>query len=229
MEPMNINLPDWAIALIVLTAGALIALLVLKPKSSEASAAQAGIKRAQWIGAAWGGGVVGILALIISGLPSTKPAQEMPQGHPPTTQEQGDPEIPLLLETLKTNPSDTNALAKLSHKLLRAMQIQEAKAINDKLLSVDAKHIEGRIHAAVIQTASGEQALGITALDGLLKENPTAAEGWFFRGMLAMQNGDNAIMRTSFENFVKYAEEGPLKTRIAGMLQNMPTGGPAAK
>jgi cytochrome c-type biogenesis protein CcmH/NrfG len=129
-----------------------------------------------------------------------------------------DPELQQLQDRITQNPNDLEALQRLSHRLLKAMMLEEAKVLNQRALKVAPEDPESLVHAAVIQSGTGDAPGGMKALEEVLVKHPAFAEGWFFKGMLHMQAGDSVQMRRSFEKFVEHAPEGAQKERIKGML-----------
>ena len=143
------------------------------------------------------------------------PRPAMPSAAAPNAD---DGELNALKDRLSNNPNDQDALAQLSHRLLRMMMIEEAATLNDRLLQLAPKNPEGLAHKAMLRAARGERDAAVADLTALLKNQPTFAEAWMFRGMLGMQSGNTALMRESFSEYVKYAPDGPQKERIKAML-----------
>lgn len=199
--------------------------------------------RPQLRGALWGGGSVGLAFLLYTlvvheqqprdagapmGMPgaSAAPMAGMaPSGGPSGAAGEGAGagEITALTERLTEKPDDLSALLRLSHLLLRAQMLDEARVVNDRALRLEPQNPEGRVHAAVLRAGGGDSAGAIEDLNAVLTTSPKLAEAWFFRGMLAMQSGDQKIMQESFTHFVEVAPEGPQRDRIRAMLTQSQT------
>lgn len=194
--------------------------------------------RPQLRGALWGGGIVGAAMFLYftvqdaqhprassNAMPMPQAAADTGNGSNATTaghpQEAESESITQLTQWLTDHPEDTDALAKLSHKLLRAMMLNEAGIVNERLLKLNPNHPEGKIHAAVLRASqgNGEQADALRDLTALVTADPTLHEAWFFRGMLSMQAGDMATMKESFEGYLKHAPPGPQRDRVRNMLE----------
>ena len=57
-------------------------------------------------------------------------------------------------------------------------------------------------------------------LNRLVQQHADFAEAWFFRGMLALQHGDQEIMKESFRHFLKIAPPSAQRDRIEAMLRS---------
>ncbi len=200
----------WIPALAVLTTAILVAGIAAVFLRSRGSAVELRTSP-QLRGFLWG---VAFMALAF-GLYTMVTHEQQPRAPMPTT---AADDTELLKERLSKNPDDQEALAQLSHRLLRQMMIDEAQILNDRLLHLAPTHPEALAHKAMLRAAHGERDAAVADLTALLKAHPTFAEGWMFRGMLGMQSGDTKLMRESFAEYVKYAPDGPQKERIRAML-----------
>jgi cytochrome c-type biogenesis protein CcmH/NrfG len=179
--------------------------------------------RPQLRGALWGGGIVALGALLFT-LVSQEQRPQAPMGGATGAATNPDQaEMKALYETLVHKPDDVAALTRMAHLLLKAQMHNEARVVNDRALQLDASSVEARTHAAVLEAGAGNAAAGQAGLDTVLKQDPTFAEAWFFKGMLAMQGGDSEVMRQSFQQFVRYAPAGPQRDRIRAMLERQAT------
>ncbi len=189
----------------------------------------------EWKGALWGGGLVAILGfLYITVVAEQRPREPggsltgggapMMGGGAPAMggggQASMDPEVQALLQRLREAPTDITALVRLGHVVLRAQMLEEARVLTERALQLDPDNLEARVHDAVV-VASQDPARGKQKLEAVLQMDPKLAEAWLFRGMMAMQSGDQAVMRESFSQFVTHAPEGPQRDRIKAMLDGM--------
>lgn len=184
--------------------------------------------RPQLRGALWGGGAVAVAALLYGLVVAESQPRAMGDrgraqrpGARAAASDQHDPEIRALLDRLQSSPNDVDALVRVAHRLLNTMALDDARRVNDRALALDPQNVEARVHDAVLRAATGDpKAIG--TLDKLLESHPTVSEGWFFKGMIAMRQGDMAGMRASFERFLEHAPDGPRKERVRAMLQQHP-------
>ena len=211
-----------------------------KARASEAvevtPAVQFLASRPQLRGALWGGGVVALGALLFTLVTQEQRPQAPMGGATGAATNPDQAEMKALYETLVQKPDDVAALTRMAHLLLKAQMHNEARVVNDRALQLDPQSVEARTHAAVLEAGGGNAVAGQAGLDAVLKQDPTFAEAWFFKGMLGMQAGNNEVMRQSFQQFVRYAPPGPQRDRIRAMLERQTTPeqsnaapGPAAK
>ncbi|MEZ4270238.1 MAG: hypothetical protein R3C68_02010 [Myxococcota bacterium] len=125
------------------------------------------------------------------------------------------------LETrIRQDPNDIAALSELTQLLMRAQAIEEAKVVNERILSLDAENTQARVYAAVIRSAEpGQLDAALGDLDALLKKHPDFADAWFFRGMMGMRSGNTELAQESWRKFVAVAPESPRRQRIEGFLK----------
>jgi len=129
-----------------------------------------------------------------------------------------DGELTMLMERLEASPTDLEALLRLSHRLLGVHDGSEATLFNDRALALAPDNLEAKTHAAVLQARGDNPAAGMAALDGLLRDNPTYAEAWFYRGMLGVDARDIGQLVESWKKFLEFAPEGPDKERVRQVL-----------
>ena len=132
-------------------------------------------------------------------------------------------ELESLRETLERNPDDVPALVRFGHIALQAQQLEEGAALTERALKLAPDNLEAQVHRAVAQAGRGEGEAAAAGLAAVLQRDPGFAEAWFFRGMLAMQAGQMDRMRESFDQFVKFAPDGPQKERIRAMVERART------
>ena len=171
--------------------------------------------RPQLRGALWGGGSVSVVAFLY--ILVQQQQQDVPSAPPLAAASADQNEMQTLTTSLQNDPNNVPTLLRLSHLLLKDQMLSEAKVVNDKILQLAAHEPEALVHAAVLQASEGDINAALERLTDLAKEN-NLAEAWFFRGMLAMQSGNQSVMRDSFEHFVAVAPEGPQRQRIKAML-----------
>jgi tetratricopeptide (TPR) repeat protein len=182
--------------------------------------------RPQLRGMLWGAAIVGVAALLYAlvvdeGTPTT--AAGMPPGSSSGamaggTQAPQSPELEAILGRLRQDPNDMDALVAGGHLLLQRMAVAQARPFIDRALQLDPEHLESLLHYAVLLAAEGNQAEGMSRLDGLLEKHPDLAEGWLFRGMFATQGGDGDLMRESFERYLKIAPDGQMAEQVKSLL-----------
>lgn len=134
-----------------------------------------------------------------------------------------DSEIRDLLARVQNNPKDVEAMLGLVKRLLREQMFDEADRLLGHIKELDPTNATARVYSAVTLAARGSDEQATRELDTVTKEHPDIADGWFFRGMLAMQGGDNERMRDSFEHFMAVAPPGPQRDSIRGFLQGTPS------
>ncbi len=189
--------------------------------------------RPQLRGFLWGGSLVGIAAflyfLVVSQQVVAPPRPPMGGGGAPMANA-GAPaggapnadaeEMKALQEVLTQKPDDVPHLLKLAHLLLKNQMFAEAQTVNGLALGHEPSNVEGLVHAAVLQAAHGHADAARADLDRLVQQHADFAEAWFFRGMLALQGGDQNMMKDSFRHYIKVAPPSAQRDRIEGMLRS---------
>ena len=170
--------------------------------------------------ALWTGGIT----LVVAALGYLVWTEQRPRlqdtSSPQAAPQSPNTEVSALMAGLQKAPNDAPMLLRLAHILLREQMLEQAKTVNDRALALQPQSVEGRVHQAVLIAASGQQQGAAQALDALTSAHGGFAEGWFFRGMLALQAGDKARMRTSFERYLQVEGPGPQRDRIEAMLRS---------
>jgi tetratricopeptide (TPR) repeat protein len=206
-------------------------------------------RRPQLRGALWGGGTVGMAALlyVFAVLDQTPGQLSAPLGAGPGAQQSADAfaqatsaapaqgnlppgamdaqteqELQDLMDQLKDHPDDVPKLLRLAHLLLRGQMLREAKIVNDRALRYMPDSVEAKVHAAVLLASEGDTGAAGLQLDALTTAHRDFAEAWFFRGMLAMQAGDRARMLESFRAYLQVAPPGSQRDRIASLVGKAP-------
>jgi tetratricopeptide (TPR) repeat protein len=187
--------------------------------------------RPQLRGMLWGAAIVGgaglLYALVVSegapeaatGMQPSNPSNPGAAGPASTaTAPRRSPEIESVLARLRQNPNDMAALVEGGRVLLRRMEISHARPFIDRALQLDPEHAESLVHYAVLLAAEGNRSEGVARLDALLSEHPDIADGWFYRGMFGMQDGDPQRMKESFARYLKLAPDGPMAAQVKGLL-----------
>lgn len=182
-------------------------------------------------GFVWGAASATVVALLVTWVasdqkprpleaPTSAPAAAGPGASASMSAEgsQGS-EMTELLRKLHAEPDNVELQVQVAHLLLRRQALREAQMVTDRTLELSPKHPEALVHRAVIRSGNGDAQGALEDLGGILKEHPKLAEGWLFRGMIAMQSGASAVMKESFEQFVAHAPEGPQRDRIQTMLE----------
>jgi len=126
-------------------------------------------------------------------------------------------EVQGLIARLQQNPQDMAATLRLGHVLIAGRMYEEAKIMTDRALQFDPGNKEALAHAAALRSVQDRDG-GLAQLDALVKQNPSLAEAWLFRGMLGMQSGNTALMQESFQKYVAVAPEGPERDHVRSML-----------
>lgn len=166
-------------------------------------------------------GVFAVLAVLAYSL-ATEHHEREPQRGPMQTAggQQGGPdaEVQAMIARLQKDPKDVDAMVTLTKRLLRAQMFEEAAQMIARIRAVEPGNASAKVFSAVMLAAQGQGVAANEQLDAVTRESPGLADGWFFRGMLAMQAGDTSRMRESFERYLGVAPEGPQKERIRGML-----------
>lgn len=193
--------------------------------------AASGASRGQLKGFVWGALTASLLAFLGSLVQSesrpSAPAPNAPVATPqaaavPAAADAASPDVEkmhTLAEALRTDPDNVSLLLQFAHLLLRAQMLEEAKTINDRALKLAPNDLEALTHAAVLAASEGNMPAAEVGLDTIVKKHPAFSEAWFFRGMLALQQGKTERMRESFKAFIQHAEDGPQKQRVEQMLQ----------
>ncbi len=177
----------------------------------------------------WGAGTVGLLGSLSLGVlqaqvpvpAAAPPADARPAAAvlPPTQMDDAtQAELQALMAGLQKNPTDAAKTLRLAHLLLRVQMLHEAKIVNDRALRLLPDSPEAQVHAAVLLAAEGDTAAANGQLDALVQAHGGLAEGWFFRGMLAMQVGNHGRMLQSFRRYLAVAEAGSQRDRIAKIV-----------
>ncbi len=188
----------------------------------------------QMAGFFWGAGTVAVVAILYisiqqfsspradNGSMNNVSADAPSENTDTLPQELMTPEMLQLVQRLQKDRNDLDALLQVAHRLLRAQQMEEANTLTVQALALDPKNPEGLVHQALIQAAQGDPQGAMQALDHIVENYPTLAEGWFFRGMMSMQNQEPEKMRQSWVRYLEVAPEGPQKERVRTMLKSMP-------
>ena len=210
------------------------------PSAAGATTTPRGLRISpQLAGALWGGGIVAVVALLlmwVSGDATVRSQGMSATGSGAAGTAAGDAEAqPLDTETqalvrrLQQNPLDVAATAQLTQKMLGLMRFDDARALNARALQLDPENALALVHKAVLVAATGDAAAAAAELDRVMQDNPNLPEGWFFRGMLAMQQGQSQRLRESWEKYLAVAPDGPRKERIRSMLAGATTPGETPK
>ena len=137
---------------------------------------------------------------------------------PPQTKPTGGGEIESLIGELRADPTNLKAMVRLSRVLLTRQMFSEAEVVVQRALAIDAENLGALTSQAMIIASRGDIDGAKGALVSVLKKNKGYADAWFFRGMLAMQAGDNEEMRAFMTEYVRYAEPSPRRERFVSML-----------
>jgi cytochrome c-type biogenesis protein CcmH/NrfG len=169
------------------------------------------------VGFFWGAATMALVAFLVTSV--QEQAQPAPAVAAPARGASFDvsEDMTRLAAKLEQTPDDVETLVQLGHLLLKAQAMREAHLLTERALQLDPGNVEARVHRAVV-TSAMDPHKGTEALDAVLKDAPAFAEGWFFRGMLAMQGGDPEGAKGYWERFVAAAPDGPQKERIRGFL-----------
>lgn len=130
----------------------------------------------------------------------------------------GAGQIEDLIGKLRENPSDLKSMVRLSRVLLTRQMFGEAEVIVNRALALDPGNLGALTSQAMIIASRGDVAGAKNALTSVLKKDKAYADAWFFRGMLAMQAGENDEMKAFMTEFVRYAEPSPRRERFVSML-----------
>lgn len=137
---------------------------------------------------------------------------------PPANQAPATSEIERLIGQLRENPSDLQAMIRLSRVLLARQMFGEAEVVIKRALALDPQNLGALTSQAMIIASQGDVDGAKNALTSVLKQDKRYADAWFFRGMLAMQAGQNDEMKAFMTEFVRYAEPSPRRERFVSML-----------
>lgn len=157
--------------------------------------------------------------------PAGSDATPIAQAEPPEGQAQrpADPKIQEMMDRVEKDPNDVEAMNYLTGRLVMGGAMPEAERLNKRVLEIEPENVQGKTWAAMIESAKGDVAAAVSALEAIIKEHDDkAADAYFFRGMLAMQGGDQPTMKKYWSRFVEVAPPSPRRERIAQMLQAMP-------
>lgn len=186
--------------------------------------------RPRLVGALWGAAalvVVGGLVLSVTYEQAPRAVGTSLTGNSQSATAGGDAspaasgQLERLIAELDDDPNNVDALNELTGLLLRQQRFSEAAELNRRALEHDPTNTKSRIYAALLKSASGLGAEAAKELDTITSENPDVADGWFFRGMLAMQSGDRGKTREVWSRYVEVAPPGPRRARIEKILKTM--------
>ena len=127
-------------------------------------------------------------------------------------------EIESLIGQLRQDPSNIKAMVRLSRVLLTRQMFGEAEVVVQRALAIEPNNLGALTSQAMITASRGDLDGAKGALVSVLKKDKRYADAWFFRGMLAMQAGQNDEMRAFMTEFVRYAEPSPRRERFVSML-----------
>ncbi len=200
--------------------------------SSPSAVVQFFDARPQLRGVLWGAGSVAMMALIYAlvvreGSPEPTPPEGLPMaggsamGGRTPAQRTPNPELEALIARLRQNPNDIETLAQAGHILLRDTTFGQARPFIERALQLDPEHPESLVHYAVLLMAEAglaQRQEGLERLDAVLASHPDLAEGWFFRGTHAIQTGDRALAKESFERYLAVAGDDPMAAHVRAIL-----------
>jgi len=123
-------------------------------------------------------------------------AAQTPGAHPPITMEQmkamADSKAAPLLEKLKSNPSDADALSQLGALYSSAHQFQQSAEYYTKSLQADPKNLNVRTLLASSLYYGGDVDSALKQLQQVLKSDPKNANALFNLGMMKWKGKNDA-------------------------------------
>jgi hypothetical protein len=192
----------------------------MPPLPSSAPAARAGqsffTRHPQLLGAAWGGAVVvffGALGLWLSTDQKPREAGEEATGtagrpgSAAPAREDADPQFASLLARVQEAAGEDLALtSEVVRELIRRSEFDQARALNDRSLSIDPFRPETRVHRGFLQAVQGKRTAGLEELRRVANTWPGGTEGLLFSGMLHLQADEG---REALHDFEGYLAEAP--------------------
>lgn len=138
-------------------------------------------------------------------------------------------DIPSLRQALAVSPDNLPILLLLGQAYLEAFQIDEARGVYERALSLEAGHPVARTQLAQILELEGKSSEAILRLEQLLGEVPQHAPAWLLKAKLLLGESDGKEARRAYNRAVEIepglADESLLKRiREAGGRQGAGAG-----
>jgi tetratricopeptide (TPR) repeat protein len=165
----------------------------------------------QLVGAAWGGAVVIFFGALGLWLAADQKPREAGQeatgtaGRPGATApaQEEDPRFAPLLARVQEAPGEDLALtSEVVRELIRRSDFDQARALNDRALSIDPFRPETRVHRGFLQAVQGQRAAGLEELRRVANTWPGGSEGLLFSGMLHLQAEEGREALRDFEGYI---------------------------
>jgi len=169
----------------------------------------------QLVGAAWGGAVViffGALGLWLAQEQKPREAREQATGTAGRPGSAGpaqddDAQFASLLARVQESPGEDLALtSEVVRELIRRSEFDQARALNDRALSIDPFRPETRVHRAFLLANRGERTAGLEELRRVADLWPDGTEALLLSGMLHLQAQEG---REALRDFEGYIAESP--------------------
>lgn len=147
-------------------------------------------------------------------------------GTVPGTEPARDDRLEPLLETIKKNPDDIDALSEAALFLISKQAFSEANAFVQRATMLDPFHLKTRVCRAVLRAVDGDVPGSLSELERLGALYPEAYPGHLYAGMLALDQNDQARAVMNFERYLAVAppSETPpmLRGAIGQLKQQLP-------
>jgi tetratricopeptide (TPR) repeat protein len=186
-----------------------------KAEPAAAPAPPAGFfgRHPQFVGAAWGAGVVvffGALGLWLS--QEQKPRGEgevatgtVGRGAGPagSSQQEDDRDFEAALARTRADPGgDLGLTGEVIRELIARNDFQKAQELNERALAADPFRTDLRVHRAFLQVTQGQREAGMSELGRLADLYPDASSALIFRGMVHMQEQQPKAALQDFEAYL---------------------------
>lgn len=171
-----------------------------------------------WVGALWGGGVVAFAAVLFFVLQDqmteraaggSLTGNDVSLGAPAGGQgaAQPDPQMQALVQRVQNNPQDIEAHLDLAQALLDRNQLVEVFQVAQAARALQPDNPSALTYEAVVRHAIGQGDQSMQLLDQAVAKDPTHAEAWVRRGLIAFELGrwDDAIK--SWQTVVEMRED----------------------
>lgn len=160
-----------------------------------------------WVGALWGGGVVAFAAVLFfvlqdqmteRAMGGSLTGNDVSLGMPAGGQQGAapDPQLQALISRVQQNPQDIEAHLDLAAVLLDRNQLVEVFQVAQAARAIQPDNPSALTYEAVVRHAIGQGDQAMELLDQAVAKDPTHAEAWVRRGLIAFELGrfDAAIM-----------------------------------
>lgn len=170
-----------------------------------------------WVGALWGGGVVAFAAVLFfvlqdqmteRAIGGSMTGNDVSLGAPAGGQDAApDERVQALTRRVQANPQDVDAHLALARALLERNQLVEVFQVAQAVRALQPDNPGALTYEAVVRHAIGQGDQAMQLLDQAVAKDPTHAEAWMRRGLIAFElsRWDDAIK--SWETVIAMHED----------------------